>query len=209
MRYPLPRRGKDGKYKTGISQRLGNLFDFLGMQNKLIPYYFSSDPKHDQPFKLFNNVRIRANVHSDLNASALGIDEDVIRVGVKKIFDDVITPFARRLLKDSRQNRAEGEGKGWKTMMRNDVYSTRAYMSLKYIPSTELDLEPEHLPTHAVNWIETMHGGTGSFDQAFSETVLGAISFGNVPGEENVCKCIEYECRCIEQKKPIEWKCIE
>jgi len=190
MRYPLPPRGQDGKYKTGISQRLGNLFDFLGMQDKLIPYYFSSDPDHEPPFKLFNNVRARANADSDWNASALGIGSDVIKVGVDKILEDIITPFTRRLLMDTQENK-DGKGKGWKVMMRNDVYSTRAYMSLKYIPSSKFELEPEHLTTNVVNWLETMDTSTGSYDNAFTETVLDAIAFGSVHGEKIEWKCIE------------------
>jgi len=190
MRYPLPPKDANGDYLNGMSRRLGHLFNFLGMQEKLIPYYFSSDPNHSPPFKLFNNVRVRANAESDWNASALGIRSDIIKVGTERILEDVVGPFALGLFKDT-QEEGDTKGNGWKVMMRNDIYSTRAYMCLKYIPSASFGLEPEHLETNVVNWIETLDTSTGTFDRSLTESVLETVAFGAVGGEVLDWKCIE------------------
>jgi len=185
MRFPLPKTNDKGDYESGVMQRLGNLFNYLGMQNKLIPYYFKSN--ESQGFQYFNGERVRIGERSDFNAPALGINSNLIDLGVNNIVNDVVGPFAK-LLFDDLKNRTET---GWQVMMRNDVYSTRAYMSFKYIPSASFGLEPEHLATRVINWCETFDKSSGWYDRALSETVLEAIAFGEAGDGVVDWKCIE------------------
>jgi len=184
MRYPLPKTNEKGEYEAGVMQRVGQLFNYLGMQKKLIPYYFKSDK--EPGFQYFNGVRSRIGEGNNFNAPALGINSSFTEVGTSRIIGDVVGPFAQMLFNDL-QNRTTH---GWDVMMKNDAYSTRAYMSFKYIPSASFGLEPEHLSTRVINWVETFDKSTGWYDRALSETVLEAIAFGEV-GEGVDWKCIE------------------
>ncbi|KAF8147675.1 flavin-containing amine oxidoreductase-domain containing protein [Crassisporium funariophilum] len=80
---------------------------------------------------------------------------------------------------------------GWNLMMRNDVYSTRAYMCFKYIPSASFGLPPDHLSTRVVNWCETFDKSTGWYDRALTETVLEAIAFGEAGDKDVDWKCLD------------------
>ena len=114
-----------------------------------------------------------------------------IAAGYKAIMDDVIAPFATRLLDDLQNNTDDG----WKYMMEFDHYSMRAYMSITYRPDSKLGLPDAPLPTDVVNWCETFDKSTGSYDRALSETVLQAIAFGWQPATEG--------------QEQTEWWCIE
>lgn len=186
MRYPLPKRDAQGNYGPGVMQRLGQLFNYLGMQNQLIPYYFESDK---QPgFMYFNGILARIGEgRPNFDAPALGINSTLIGIGVNAVVNDAIGPFARVLSDDVKNNTTTG----WETMMKNDAYSTRAYLSFKYIPSASFGLEPEHLTTRVINWLETFDKSTGWYDRALTETVLEAIAFGEVGDGQVHWKCIE------------------
>ena len=185
MRYPLPKSDEEGNYEPGVMQRLGQLFTYLGMHNQLIPYYFQSDR---QPgFQYFNGIRARIGQGNDFNAPALGINSTLIDIGVSNVVNDAIGPFARVLFDDLKNHTTTG----WATMMRNDAYSTRAYFSFKYIPSASFGLEPEHLTTRVINWLETFDKSTGWYDRALTETVLEAIAFGEAGDGQVDWKCIE------------------
>lgn len=186
MRYPLPKKDKNGNYEPGVMQRLGQLFNYLGMQDQLIPYYFKSDKKPG--FKYFNGVRARIDEgNPDFDAPALGINSTLIELGTNRIVEDAIGPFARGLFNDLKNHTTTG----WDVMMRNDAYSTRGYMSFKYLPSAGFGLEPEHLATRVINWLETFDKSTGWYDRALTETVLEAIAFGDAGDGVVDWKCIE------------------
>ncbi|KAI0027421.1 amine oxidase, partial [Vararia minispora EC-137] len=90
------------------------------------------------------------------------------------IVDNVIEPFASRLLEDLEK----GGKKGWEYMIQRDHLSTRAYMSGEYRPSATLPIPKTALSVDVINWMETFDSSTGSYDRALTETVLAAISFG-------------------------------
>ena len=76
------------------------------------------------------NAWISARPNS-LPCPSIGQPEDYyITAGTKTITDNVIAPFASRLLEDLKND----ETAGWKYMKDFDNYSTRTYMSLKYQP---------------------------------------------------------------------------
>ena len=185
MRYTLPKSDEKGNYEPGVMQRLGKLFTYLGMHNQLIPYYFQSN--NSPGFQYFNGIRARIGQGNDFDAPALGISPTLINIGTSNIINDAIGPFAHILLGDLQKNTTTG----WDIMMRNDAYSTRAYLSFKYMPSATYGLEPEHLPTRVINWLETFDTSTGSYDRALTETVLEAIAFGQADGAQVDWKCIE------------------
>jgi len=202
MRFPLPEKQPDGHYKQGIMKRLGELIIYPGLnegtdrlQDKLIPYYYKAKegPGLKSGFMFFNGVRSRISDVStekqNFHAEQMGVGPKYIATGVSTIVDDVIGPFARGIVNDM----VHGGDAGWKTMMQHDIYSTRAYMGLSYIPKN-LDLPQTHLSTNVINWLELFDKSTGWYDRAFTETVLESLAFGSVPGLP---------------LDPIDWKCFE
>ena len=195
MRYPLPEKDSSGNYKTGIMKRLGELIDYpklndgdTPLNTKLIDYYFKA--RAGGTFLYFNNQRYQVSegTHQpDFHAREMGVESEYVNVGVDNIVEDVVEPFSRILLRDLEQQ----TDTGWKTMMENDAYSVRSYMSFKYIPSVNLKLPPMHLATNVINWCETFDNSTGSYDRALTEQVCDTLAFATAPGEVVEWKCFE------------------
>ena len=188
--------------KISSMRRVFHLFDYpplntsgISLKAKLKPFYFEGAGTNNA-FLSYNGVTVRQNAvppGDPFKANQVIKDVDpnpYITAGTKAITDDVIAPFATRLLEDL-QN---GGTSGWKYMQSFDKYSTRAYMSLKYLPSPNLNLPNKPLPTDVVNWCETFDKSTGWYDRALSETVLEAVAFGWQPGPD---------------PPKAEWFCIE
>ncbi|KAG1769110.1 hypothetical protein EV702DRAFT_1189117 [Suillus placidus] len=189
--------------KISSMQRVFNLFDYpplnngdISLKTKLKPFYFVGGGNNNTLFS-YNGVTVRQNAmppNDPFKAEQVIQDEvdsnPYIAVGVKAIMDDVIGPFATRLLDDLKT----GGSEGWKYMKSFDHYSTRAYMQLKYIPSPSLGLPNNSLSTDVVNWCETFDKSTGWYDRALSETVLEAVAFGWHPGPD---------------PPPTQWFCID
>ena len=156
----------------------------LALKSKLKPFFFRGAANNDTYFS-YNGVTVKQNaMPSDdpFYAKAVILDTDpspYIAVGAKAIVDDVIAPFATRLLDDLNN----GTSTGWEYMKKFDLYSTRAYMSILYRPSAKLGLPDQPLPVDVVNWCETFDKSTGWYDRALSETVLEAVAFGWKPDE--------------------------
>ncbi|KAF9466955.1 hypothetical protein BDZ94DRAFT_1305819 [Collybia nuda] len=167
--------------------------DGLALSGKLKPFRFEDDNAFDS----YNGVTVRQGEKP--NAETFKADQVIedadaalyIKAGPENIVNDVIAPFAIRLLDDLKN----GGSEGWKCMKSFDQYSTRAYMSLKYKPSKNLGIPLKPLPTDVVNWLETFDKSTGWYDRALSETVLEAIAFGWRPVGSNLPKT--------------EWSCID
>lgn len=173
-------------------ERVFKLFDYpplnsdgIALKAKLRPFYFVGGGNNNT-FYSYNGVTVLQNAmpspdQDPFNAEQVIQDispDPYIKAGAKAIVDDVIAPFATRLLQDLE----DGGSVGWEYMKSFDQYSTRAYMSLKYIPSPSLGLPNKPLPTDVVNWCETFDKSTGWYDRALSETVLEAVAFGWQPG---------------------------
>ena len=181
-------------------QRVFNLFDYgplntpdIALGSKVKPFIFQCD----QTFLSYNGVTVQGSPPpppDDVFKSAEVIWDTnsypYIRAGTKAIVDDVIYPFASGILQDLEQDTTDG----WEYMMTFDNYSTRAYMSIAYQPSDDLQLPSSPLPADVVNWCETFDKSTGWYDRALSETVLEAIAFGWQPDPD---------------APPVEWYCIE
>nr|QAA96039.1 L-amino acid oxidase 4 [synthetic construct] len=185
MRYPLPKSDDKGNYQPGVMQRVGQLFTYLGMHKQLIPYYFKSNKSPG--FQYFNGVRARIGEGSSFDAPALGINSSLIDIGVTKIVNDAVGPFAQALFDDLQKHTTTG----WDDMMKNDAYSTRSYFSFKYLPSPSFGLPSEHFSTRVINWLETFDKSTGWYDRGLTETVLEAIAFGEVGDGEVDWRCID------------------
>ncbi|KAG2336933.1 hypothetical protein BDR05DRAFT_80702 [Suillus weaverae] len=189
--------------KISSMQRVFNLFDYpplnqddISLKTKLKPFYFVGGGNNNTLLS-YNGVTVRQNAMPPNDPfKADQVIQDVvdsnpyIAVGAKAIMDDVIGPFATRLLDDLKT----GGSEGWKYMKSFDQYSTRAYMQLKYIPSPSLGLPNTSLSTDVVNWCETFDKSTGWYDRALSETILEAITFGWHPGPN---------------PPPTQWFCID
>ncbi|KAG1869401.1 hypothetical protein DFJ58DRAFT_765921 [Suillus subalutaceus] len=200
MRFPLPKKDAQGNYKIGIMRRLGELINYpklnegsseAPLSSKLIDYHITS--KRRGCFLYFNNQRYQVSQTSrppDFHAREMGVDSQYIAVGVDNIFEDVIQPFAYKLIKDLEQN----VHSGWDNMKKHDAYSVRSFMSFKYIPSASLQIPHTHLSADVINWCETFYDSTGSFDRALTESVLDALAF------------VSFESQTLGD---VEWKCFE
>ncbi|KAG0704662.1 hypothetical protein DFH29DRAFT_848626 [Suillus ampliporus] len=198
MRYPLPKKDNQGHYKPGVMKRLGDLINYsklndshnIPLKSRLIDYYFTA--KAGGSFYYFNKQRYQVSDPSskppDFRAQEMGVEPEYVAVGVEKIVGDVIEPFARILTQDLEQQ----SRRGWDIMRKNDVYSLRAYMSFKYIPSVSLGLSPMHLDTNVINWCETFDKSTGWYDRSLTESVFEALAFAKAGSERDV-----------------EWKCFK
>ncbi|KAJ8475240.1 hypothetical protein ONZ45_g15681 [Pleurotus djamor] len=171
---------------TIVMTRLFHLFKYgplntlpFDLQGKLRPYLFK-DAK-EKSLLYYNDVRkTRGSDPSgdDFQWSQLDVSEDYLKVGVTPIVNDMVTPFSDKLVRDL----AEGTHEGWDYLMQFDAYSTRAYMSTKYIPSPNLGLPATPLSTTTVNWCETFDKSTGWYDRSLAETVLEDMCF-SLPGD--------------------------
>ena len=186
MRYPLPPLDDKGNYKPGVMQRLGWLFKYIGLQDKLIDYLYTSDKSPG--FQYFNGIRVRIGNQSDFDAPALGINQSYITAGTKAIIADVVDPFVKALYDDLRYNTRTG----WDKMLSVHAHSTRSYMSFAYIPSGSLGIPEEHLPTKVVSWLETFDKSTGWYDRGYNERILEFIAYGQTSEGVVDWKCIEY-----------------
>ena len=186
MRYPLPPLDENGDYTPGVMQRLGWLFNYLGMQDKLIDYFYTSDKSPG--FQYFNGIRVRIGDNNDFDAPALGINQSYINAGTSAIVEDVVNPFAQALFDDLKDHTTTG----WQKMLSVDDHSTRSYMTFAYTPNASLNIPEQSLATNVVNWLETFDKSTGWYDRGLTETVLEAIAFGQTGGATVNWTCIEY-----------------
>lgn len=186
MRYPLPPVDRDGNYQPGVMQRLGRLFNYIGLQDHLVPYYLRSDK--DPGFLYYNGIRVRIGTPSDFNALALGINQSYIHAGVSAIVEDVINPFAEALYADLENHTTTG----WDKMRSADAHSVRSYMAFAYTPSLSLGIPEQSLATKTINWLETFDGSTGGYDRGLTEMVLDAIVYRQIGNSVIDWKCIEY-----------------
>ena len=132
MRYPLPPLDDKGDYKPGVMQRLGWLFKYIGLQDKLIDYYYTSDKSPG--FQYYIGIRVRIGNQTDFDAPALGINQSYITAGVSAIAEDVVNPFVQALYDDLKNHTTTG----WDKMLSVDAHSTRSYMTSAYTPSGSL-----------------------------------------------------------------------
>ncbi|KIK33682.1 hypothetical protein CY34DRAFT_18222, partial [Suillus luteus UH-Slu-Lm8-n1] len=166
--------------KISSMQRLFNLFDYpplnkdgISLKRKVKPFYFVGGGNNNTLY-FYNGVTVRQNAmpkddpfKADQMIQDVSDSNPYIAVGVKAIMDDVID---------------WGVGRLGIYMKSFDEYSTRAYMQLKYIPSSSLGLPNKSLSTHVVNWCETFDKSTGWYDRVLTETVLEAVAFCWHPG---------------------------
>ncbi|KAG9218552.1 hypothetical protein PLEOSDRAFT_1064574 [Pleurotus ostreatus PC15] len=166
---------------TVVMARLFHLFNYgplnvgdFHLSGQLKDYYFNDTKGNNLLY--YNDVRKRRNSTpsgDDFLWSELGVGRDYLKAGVEDIMQDVITPFSNELLRDL----DTGSTTGWDQLMKFDAYSTRTYMSTKYIPSPSLGLPPYSPPTAVVNWCETFDKSTGWYDRSLAETVLEDMAF--------------------------------
>ncbi|KAF4601469.1 hypothetical protein EYR38_006122 [Pleurotus pulmonarius] len=170
---------------TPVMTRLFNLFRYAPLNrgdfqlfSKLKDYYFKDAKGNNLLY--YNDVRKRQNSGpsgDDFLWSRLGVGHEYLAAGVEEIMKDVVTPFADELMRDI----DTGGTKGWDQLMQFDAYSTRAYMSTKYLPSPNLGLPAHSLSPSVVNWCETFDKSTGWYDRSLAETVLEDMAF-SLPG---------------------------
>ncbi|KAI6141914.1 hypothetical protein BKA82DRAFT_1003011 [Pisolithus tinctorius] len=191
MRYPLPKKDAQGRYKNGIMKRLAELIIYPPLnqgldrlKDRLIPYYYKAreGPNLKPGFYYFNGVYepVSETPKGPFRGQEMGVDADYIKAGVDAISGDVTKPFVRMLIEDLKHD----EKKGWKVMMENDSYSVRAYMASKYLPSANLELPPQHLPNDVINWCGLLSSSSGGYNHALTESVFSPLAFAKVGGTD-------------------------
>ncbi|KAI6045465.1 hypothetical protein EDC04DRAFT_2559545 [Pisolithus marmoratus] len=188
MRYPLPKKDEQGRYKNGVMKRLAELIIYEPLnrgndplKDKLIPYYFKARDPSKQGFYYFNGIRERiSDTPGSFRAEELGVSAAYVKTGSEALHTDVVSPFSRMLIADIEN----GTKDGWRVMMANESYSLRAYMAFKYIPSANLNLPPQHLHHRVINWCELMQSSTKWYDRALTEEVLESMAFAKISGSD-------------------------
>lgn len=197
MRFPLPKKNSQGRYKNGIMKRLADLIEYGPLndgqdrlKDKLIPYYQKVREGSNPGLNYFNGIRepVSSAPKGPFGAKEMGVGDDYIRAGVDAITSDVIEPFARMLIQDIES----GKSTGWEVLKANDSHSLRSYMATKYLPSVHLKLPPQHLPSNVINWCRHVEGSP-YFDHALAAVVLISVSNATISG-------INYS--------DVEWKCL-
>ncbi|KAL4266201.1 FAD/NAD(P)-binding domain superfamily protein [Pleurotus pulmonarius] len=163
-----------------VMRRLFHLFNYKPLNTgefqlhaKLREYHF--DDLKNNNLLYFNDTRRKRGGTSgdDFQWSDLGVGEEYLKVGVTQIMNDAFRPFVDALEKDM----VDGGSDGWNLLMEVDAYSTRGYLSTKYIPSPNLGIPRKPLATSIVNWCETFSNSTSSFDRAWAESILEELCF--------------------------------
>ncbi|KAG1769915.1 hypothetical protein EV702DRAFT_1202695 [Suillus placidus] len=148
-------------------QRVFNLFDYptlnkdgISLKTKVKPFYFVGGGNNNTLYS-YNGVTVRQNAMPKRDPFKAGqMIKDVsnsnpyIAVGVKAIMDDVIGPFATRLLDDLKTGGSEEL---------RPVFDSRS------------------LSTDVINWCGTFDKSTGWYDRALSETVLEPLLLVDIP----------------------------
>ncbi|KAG9309109.1 hypothetical protein JVU11DRAFT_11003 [Chiua virens] len=199
MRFPLPKKDDSGQYKDGTMKRLAELTEYPPLnkgqdrlKDKLIPYYYRARDASKPGFYYFNGSYqpVTDAPKDPFNAESMNVDAEYVRAGADAINDDVTNPFVRMVIKDIQTDQT----KGWEILTANDLYSVRAYMSSKYMPSDSLQLPPQHLSTDVVNWCELLGESTSAYDRGLTEAVFELLAFAQV-GDSNY--------------GDVDWKCFE
>jgi hypothetical protein len=180
--------------------------DDIALEKRLVPFLFKGGGNNNTLLS-YNDITVKQS--SIITADQFKMSETIqdvsssardayIKIGATKIVDDVISPFAIKLLDDiAKIEKGTDSTEGWDYLMKYDAYSTRAYMAIAYKPSKELiklGMPDGPLPTDIINWCETFDKSTGWYDRSLSETVLEAIAFGWSPDPKAA---------------PTQWWCIE
>ncbi|KAI9573041.1 hypothetical protein HD554DRAFT_2167323 [Boletus coccyginus] len=189
MRFPLPKKDDQGRYKNGAMKRLAKLTEYGPLnegrdrlRDSLIPFYFEARNGSKPGSYYYNGIRepVSGAPKGHFGAQDMGVDADYIRAGANAIMADVTQPFARMLLQDVET----GKRRGWEVLMANDSHTIRSYIATKHLPSAHLELPPQHLPNNVVNWCGLLGGRS---DYALVEAVF----------------------RFLINRGDVQWKCFE
>ncbi|EPQ57024.1 amine oxidase [Gloeophyllum trabeum ATCC 11539] len=143
---------------------------------KLIPYKFSAD----NTFMYFNHRRYQPNPPSSdppadpFQAKGYVPDEYLVPGNPGDLMAGLLKPYRDPFMLDIPS--------ALENLYKQDRYSTRTYMSLACDPP---------YPAPVINWCETLEDSTGSYDRAFTETVLDSVAF-EFPGDK------EYSWYCFD-----------
>jgi len=166
-------KGKHDYYDVGAMRFPDNdankkaieLFQELDLSSKMIKFVFSNN----ENIRYYNGIKATV---ADISTPGDHFNDEIVPkeyfykehidlrgnkvIGLNACVGAAYDPFRKILLEDF--------DKGWEELMKYDSYSTRSYLMQKY-------------PFSVVHWMENRTGGTGSFDQAFPETILISLIF--------------------------------
>ena len=96
-------------------QQVGWLFNYIGLQDKLIPYYYAS--ANSPGFQYFSSICACVGNKNNFAAPALGINQSYINVTTSVIVNDVVNPFAKALFDDLRTKQWQAGKKCYQWML--------------------------------------------------------------------------------------------
>jgi len=128
-------------------------------KNNIIYYngqriYSQDDPVQGDPLKF-----------SNANNNGRGVPDCFVAKGYSKILDEAYDEFKQKLAEKDKFS------EGFKFLLENDDYSTRAYLR-----------KCVNVPESVVSWCETLDSSTGLYDMAFVESVIDSFDFDNPGG---------------------------
>ncbi|TFY58617.1 hypothetical protein EVG20_g8079 [Dentipellis fragilis] len=139
----------------------------LGVGNNLA-YYNTRGPFRK------SDIRPKSDPFGVSIASGGTVPEKYALAGTQSWISKTFDPF-RDLFREAYEGQNEEDRfyafeKAWKTLMEQDHHTTRGYMQTQ-----KEDQAP--FPEPVVNWLETFHAGTGTYNAAFTESVMSSLNF--------------------------------
>ncbi|KAJ8128013.1 hypothetical protein O1611_g5621 [Lasiodiplodia mahajangana] len=181
--------------ENNIMTRLFDLFRHLDMRKwrlsddappgSLVPYYMENINDHGYGFEpwCFNNTTKWGNwknmtesdpdtfgLNSDAESENQKIPLSILTESPSTTFNQTVDEL-RQALRLDLETTPPGY-RGFELLMSYDQYSTRQFLAM---PPPGASLPPYNYQT--IQFLETFTGGTNSFDQAFSESVLDTLDF--------------------------------
>ena len=164
MRFPI----------NPLMEPVFRLFHDIGLDSKLLPYYFSIS---DRNVLNFNHIRLFKDDRMVHTAEAFKIPDipyEYSSTGWQKLLANALEPFRQALLEDFNT----GGSRGWELLMQYDKYSTRGYLVAPIRrPTNTPDLHLFPYPSRVVDWMETFNTSSNSWTYSFSDTVLESLAF--------------------------------
>ena len=174
--------------KIPTMDRTFDLFQRMGVNKKLIPYYmkgpgqptrynditvFASKDPHTTPKEPVDKDPFHVStIHGGPVPYENVVDPDVITEDAYGRFRSKIKTALKSLEIDKKD---DGPLKrAWEYLMRHDRFSLRDYLSFV-----------EGQDPETIHWLETLESATNWFNEAFTENVLESLAFAYLdPGEE-------------------------
>ncbi|KAA1477082.1 FAD/NAD(P)-binding domain-containing protein [Dentipellis sp. KUC8613] len=157
--------------------RVFDLFKLVEIDKLLVRYYFGTKGNiafynAQQPIKKINinslNDPFKVAVsHGGTVPDKYALVPNAPAVWISNVIDPYRKKFQDAYSECNETKRSAKLQEAWDYLMKQDHHTTRSYMQT----------EREPYPEPVIQWIETFESATGSFNRAFTETVIDSLDF--------------------------------